>query len=107
MIINARERNLLANPVSPSMHCPVLEYADDTLIIIKADPNVASHLKRIMDDFSLATRLSINFAKTTVVPINVDPEAATAMASSLGAVIAAFPKNTRASHSPLSFPTDH
>lgn len=48
--------------------------------------------KRILDDFSLATGLSINFQKTKVVPINVDPDLASQMANTLGAEIAAFPQ---------------
>lgn len=46
MIINACAQNLLAHPVSTTLPCLVLQYADDTLIIIKADPLAATNLKK-------------------------------------------------------------
>ena len=68
MIIKACEQNLLAHPISPGLSCPVLQYADDTLIIIRADTSAAANLKRILDDFSNATRLTINFSKPLLPP---------------------------------------
>lgn len=92
MIINACAQNRLAHPVSPSLPCPVLQYVDDMLIIIKADPQAVANLKKILDDFSLATSLSINFQKTMIVPMNVDPQLAADMEATLGATTAAFPQ---------------
>ena len=54
--------------------CPVLQYADDILILVRADIHAVQHLKHILDSFAAATGLKINFHKSTVVPMNVVPE---------------------------------
>ena len=51
--------------------CPVLQYADDTLILVRAASEDVIALKRILDVFSAATGLKINFHKSTVVPMHV------------------------------------
>jgi hypothetical protein len=79
------------HPLSPDLPCPVLQYADDTLILCKADPAAVSHLKRVLDDFASATGLEINFHKSCFIPMHVPPEDASAMASTLGCPISSFP----------------
>lgn len=49
-------------------------------------------LKNILEDFSLATELTIKFHKSTFVPMNVDDETASAMANVLGCALSAFPQ---------------
>uniref|UniRef100_A0A8R7UNG8 Reverse transcriptase domain-containing protein n=1 Tax=Triticum urartu TaxID=4572 RepID=A0A8R7UNG8_TRIUA len=39
----------------------VLQYADDTLVILRTDSGAAARLRRILDDFAAATGLDINF----------------------------------------------
>jgi hypothetical protein len=70
----------------------VLQYADDTLILTKGDVAFMHVLKNILEDFSLATELTINFHKSTFVPMNVDDETASAMANVLGCALSAFPQ---------------
>jgi hypothetical protein len=48
--------------------CPVLQYADDALIIIRAIPGHVATLKALLDNFSAATGLTINFHKSTFSP---------------------------------------
>lgn len=67
-------------------------YADDTLIIVKATPGAAKHLKSILDSFAAATGLQINFDKTTFIPLNVDPTNAALMAADLATNISSFPQ---------------
>jgi len=50
---------------------PSLQYADDTLIILRADPADVSRLKAILDQFAMATGLKINFHKSPAVPMHV------------------------------------
>jgi hypothetical protein len=52
--------------------CPVLQYADDTLLICRAERQDVTRLKQILDDFANATGLQINFSKSTVVPMHVN-----------------------------------
>jgi mannosylglycoprotein endo-beta-mannosidase len=70
----------------------VLQYADDTLIIVRATPTAAQNLKEILDNFALATGLSINFDKTTLVPMNVPTNLAASIATTLGTHISSFPQ---------------
>lgn len=51
--------------------CPVLQYADDTIILVRAEPESVQRLKRALDLFSAATELTINFTKSTVTPMHV------------------------------------
>lgn len=92
MIQLASEEGLLRHPLCSDLPCPVLQYADDTLIIMEASPTQLAHLKDILLRFSLATGLHINFDKSTLVPINVTPDTASALSAVLGCPISGFPQ---------------
>jgi hypothetical protein len=62
--------------------CPS-KYADDTFILIRGDVASVSTLKHILDIFSAATGLHINFRKSTFIPMNLDTSDAPTMASLL------------------------
>lgn len=51
--------------------CQVLQYADDTLMLVRAEVTDIRQLKKTLDDFALATGLKINFTKSTLVPMHV------------------------------------
>jgi hypothetical protein len=70
----------------------MLQYADDTLIILRAEPAAARRLKEVLDLFSLATGLQINFHKSTVVPIHVLPQDLAAITDALGCRVEGFPQ---------------
>ncbi|WVZ65394.1 hypothetical protein U9M48_014768 [Paspalum notatum var. saurae] len=53
--------------------CPVLQYADDTLILVRASVTDIRRLRKLLDDFSAATGLKINYEKSTAVPMHVQP----------------------------------
>ena len=82
----------LCHPIDNSLPCPVLQYADDMLILCKGDVHSVAVLKTILDNFSLAIGLTINFHKSTFVPMNVDDRTATAMATTLGCALSTFPQ---------------
>lgn len=92
LLNSACGHGLLAHPLLDNTPCPVLQYADDTLIIVRATPTAAQNLKEILDNFALATGLSINFDKTTLVPMNTSTNLATAVAATLGTQISSFPQ---------------
>jgi hypothetical protein len=70
----------------------VLQYADDTLIIVRADDGAAARLKTILDRFARATGLVINFTKSTMVPMHVDAGSVSRAAAALGCVVEGFPQ---------------
>lgn len=45
--------------------CPVLQYADDTLLLIRGDPSDVGKLRTALDQFASATGLQINYSKST------------------------------------------
>lgn len=50
---------------------PILQYADDTLIFMKADARELFFLKASLNSFADSTSLKVNFNKSMMVPINV------------------------------------
>jgi hypothetical protein len=81
------------HPLTPDAPCPVLQYADDTLIVTKADAGSIERLKRILDSFAVATGLKINFGKSSVVPLHTDPRILAHCLGILECKQEAFPQN--------------
>jgi hypothetical protein len=54
----------IRHPLAPDHSCAVLQYADDTLIVMKAD-------KELLVSFSRAIGLFINYSKSTLVPMHI------------------------------------
>ena len=52
---------------------PVIQYADDTLIISLADRIQLLALKDMLQVFARSTGLDVNYHKSFLIPINVDP----------------------------------
>lgn len=52
----------------------MLQYADDTPIIIPSCPTQMQHLKDLVDLFIKASGLKVNYQKSNLLPINVPPE---------------------------------
>nr|XP_051207333.1 uncharacterized protein LOC127323200 [Lolium perenne] len=77
IVINkAWEDGDIALPIDRSYEqkYPVLQYADDTLIVFPADPDQLLKLKEILERFSNSTGLRINYHKTSMVPINISSD---------------------------------
>jgi hypothetical protein len=81
---------VLQHPLAANAPCPVLQYADDTLIILEASVPAAERLKKILDLFALATGLVINFTKSTMVPMHVSPGVVADMQAALGCRVEGF-----------------
>jgi hypothetical protein len=66
----------LSRPIEINdMDFPILQYADDTLLILPEDKDQLLALKEVLNKFSHFTGLRINFDKSQMVPINVSGEA--------------------------------
>jgi hypothetical protein len=72
--------------------CPVIQYADDTLILIQGSPHQTRIVKEILDVFSATTGLQINYFKSTFVPINLNEEDQTTISEILGCPITSIPQ---------------
>lgn len=89
----AMHNNLLQKPLEghPCPDFPVIQYADDTVLLMPACTVQLEQLKNLLLHFSLYTGLRINYEKSAIVPINTCPAKMELLASSLGCSIGAFP----------------
>ena len=85
------QAGLLKHPLGGEGPFPVLQYADDTLLLIQGDTQQVGIIKRILEYFSSFTGLSINFQKSSFVPICVDPAVCQQIAQILQCQPSAFP----------------
>jgi hypothetical protein len=82
----------ILHPLADGVPCPVLQYADDTLIIMRADAGAARRLRLILQQFEQATGLRINYHKSTLVPMHVAPEHLSDIQDCLQCRIEGFPQ---------------
>lgn len=75
-------------------HCydyPIVQYADDTLIIMPACPLQVTAMKNILENYAQSTGLKINFHKSSLIPINLNNQSAQNMADLVGCKVATMP----------------
>ena len=82
----------IKHPADDNLPCPVLQYADDTLIVLRADTGSARKLKEILDSFSAATGLKINYNKSTIVPMHTSARHVTRLTNILECQEGSFPQ---------------
>lgn len=83
---------VLRHPLAPDRPCTVLQYADDTLIVARADGEAMLRLKGLLDSFSRATGLSINYSKSTLVPMHIPDSDVESYVNILGCTQGSFPQ---------------
>lgn len=92
-IVNkAHSQGILTAPIQQdNTPFPIIQYADDTLIIMKADQREVFCLKAILNTYSLCTGLMINFHKSCMIPINTDNSKMEILAATFGCSIGSLP----------------
>lgn len=70
---------------------PVIQYADDTIMLLPACCDQASLVKNILTDYATSIGLKINFHKSTLVPINYDTITSQNIAQIFGCAIGKMP----------------
>jgi hypothetical protein len=73
------------------MDFPILQYADDTLVIMQADRDQVITMKEILENYAQSTGLKINFHQSSMIPINLSTTEATNIANLLGYNVASMP----------------
>lgn len=91
LCIAEHNRGNLEHPLAAHGPFPVLQYADNTLILIKGTYEQALAIKRVLSIFSDFTGLHINFNKSTFVPISMDEDTCHRVAELLQCQISSFP----------------
>ncbi|WVZ61798.1 hypothetical protein U9M48_011614 [Paspalum notatum var. saurae] len=80
------------HPLVDHAPCPVLQYADDTLILLRGEVQGVSRLREILDSFAAATGLRINYSKSTLVPIHMDGLVVDQCVALMGCKLEGFPQ---------------
>jgi hypothetical protein len=86
-IVNkAWHAGVLKHPLSDNFEddYPIVQYADETLLILPGDARVLFNLKGLLRTFSDSTGLHVNFGKSFLVPINMNGERALHLANTFG-----------------------
>lgn len=81
------------HPIDSDAPCCVLQYADDTLIVLQGELEAIQKLKSILDNFSDATGLKINYSKSTMVLIHMDSDLIDQCKVVIGCSNQSFPQN--------------
>lgn len=58
---------------------------------MSANEDLLNNLKEILQSFAVSTGLKVNFAKSSLVPINIEPARATVLADAFGCQVGAMP----------------
>lgn len=61
-------------PLQHSEDFPIIQYADDTLIIMEGNANQLLFLKSLHNTFADSTGLKVNYTKSMMVPINMSDD---------------------------------
>jgi hypothetical protein len=80
------------HPLMETASCAVLQYADDTLILLRGELSDVLRLRELLDSFSNATRLKINYTKSTAVPMHLSDSVAAQCVQALGCREEGFPQ---------------
>jgi hypothetical protein len=70
---------------------PVVQYADDTILVLSAELDQIMALKEVLNKFLESTGLKINYHKSLIVPLNVSNEDAEVLAAALGCQVGSMP----------------
>jgi hypothetical protein len=88
-----RVQGLLSLPI-PLLYTqdfPVLQYADDTLVIMEGCARQLFTLKALLNTFASSTGLRVNFAKSMMVPINMTDARVHHLAATFGCSVGSLP----------------
>jgi hypothetical protein len=77
--------------VGYSLDFPIVQYADDTLLIMEACPLHLFTLKAILNTFADSTGLKVNYLKSCLYPINLSIEKLAHLASTFNYHAASLP----------------
>ena len=93
-IINRGHRGGLFELPIPSYEManyPIIQYADDTILIMKASQRELFTLKGLLESFSQSTGLRVNYRKSCLVPLNLSAEKAQQLAGVFGCKLESLP----------------
>lgn len=78
-------------PQRPENPFPIIQYADETILIMQANEDQLDTLKNVLHNITLSCGLVVNFHKSCLVPINVSADKASSFAQIFGCSVSFFP----------------
>jgi hypothetical protein len=69
---------------------PIIQYADDTILIMQVDEDQLTILKDALHKITLSSGLVVNYHKSCMVPINISSKRACSLAQSFGCNVGSF-----------------
>jgi hypothetical protein len=92
VVTDLLQRGLISLPIhTGDPDFPIIQYADDTLLIVPADSVQLSVLKEALQDFSSSTGLKVNFHKSCMLPLNLSDEEVAVLARDFGCEVGVMP----------------
>ena len=92
LVNRAASSNLLVPPLpQPNEDFPIVQYADDILLIMQADARQLLFLKALLASFAESTGLKVNYSKSQMLAINVSQEKIEHLANTFGCSTGFFP----------------
>ena len=70
---------------------PIVQYADDTIMVMPAEPSQVLRLKEALQNFTQSTGMDINYNKSSMIPINIDEVTLDELASAFGCQVGKLP----------------
>jgi len=93
-IINkATSRNVIKTPIPLcyTQDFPIIQYADDTLLVLEAFSHQLLALKTLLQSFGESTGLKVNYSKSIMVPINISQERVQHLARTFNCTVGSLP----------------
>jgi hypothetical protein len=92
LVNKASGQGLLKAPLPHNFdEFPIIQYADDTLLVLQANANQLFFLKALLNSYETASGLKVNYMKSQMIPINVSPEKMQHLANTFGCQIGSLP----------------
>ena len=92
LVNRAASSNLLVPPLpQPNEDFPIVQYADDILLIMQADARQLLFLKALLASFAESTGLKVNYSKSQMLAINVSQEKIEHLANTFGCSTGSLP----------------
>jgi hypothetical protein len=93
ILVNKAATQGLVIPPIPQANAdyPIVQYADDTLLIMQADARQLFFLKALLKSFLDSTGLKVNYSKSQILRINVSHDRMQILANTFGCQIGTFP----------------
>ena len=77
----ALSEGTLSLPLPIGGYYPIVQYADDTLIVLPAEADQLLVFKGLLDKYAKFTGLKVNYNKSSMIPINLSTDEATTLAN--------------------------